>query len=196
MTTKNFEIGQVVYILAEEAQTILPGLVVEECVVKKITGNTTSWKVKVGVGDKARLFDSAKIKGELFGSLEEVKASMTERLLTYVSNLLTEAEGRVEKWYGKEIADREKNQGSVNESPTGPDDRLDPELLLKSIEGPAVPPTPKFVKQETQSRPGESQKERLRRMAIPDDEPGPNENGAVFYVDADGVRVPVRMPTP
>lgn len=197
MTTKNFEIGQVVYILAEQAQTILPGLVVEECVVKKITGNSTSWKVKVGLGDRAKLFDSAKIKGELYGSLEEVKTVMTERLLAFVNNLGSEAEQRVEKWYGKEIAEKEKNAALVPSGlrSTGVDDRIDPEALLNSLEGPSAS-TPKFVAEKPVTNPsGEGLKERLKRMALPEDEGTPDlsADGATFYVDVNGSRIPVRQ---
>ncbi len=194
MSTKNFEIGQVVYILSEQAQTILPGLVVEECVVKKITGNSTSWKIKVGHGDKAKLFDSAKINGELHGSLSEVQTVMTKRLQDYIINLVKEAEDRVEKWYGKEIADSQKASFEAASLSSNPEDKIDPDVLLSSIEDSA--PAPKFVaekKQEPKPQTKDGLKDHLKRMAIPDDEPV-SENGSVFYVDIDGQRMPVRMP--
>lgn len=196
MGDKNFEIGQVVYILSEQAQTILPGMVVEECVVKKLSGNSVSWKVKVGAGDKAKLFDSAKIKGEVYGSLEEVRTVMTQRLTDFVNNLTKEAEQRVEKWYGKEIAERQKVLEPLSVS-NDPDDKIDPDLLLSSIENTA--PAPKFhTTASTPPQPApvtnrELAKEKLRALATPPEEELV-QNGAVFVVDDKGNRIPVKLP--
>lgn len=195
MTDKNFEIGQVVYILSEQAQTILPGMVVEECVVKKLSGNSVSWKVKVGSGDRAKLFDSAKIKGEVYGSLDEVRNVMTHRLSEYVDKISKEAEDRVEKWYGKEIADREKQNTTGTISPPDPDDKLDPELLLNSIENNTTP-APKFTPEATRAaQPQSNLRNHLMQLASPrPGEDGPLEGeGSVFMVDAGGNRVPVRI---
>lgn len=197
MSDKNFEIGQVVYILSEQAQTILPGMVVEECVVKKLSGNSISWKVKVGAGEKAKLFDSAKIKGEVYGSLEEVRTVMTQRLTDFVNNLTKEAEQRVEKWYGKEIAERQKTLEPLSVS-NDPDDKIDPDLLLSSLENTA--PTPKFHSPapSTPSYPSQVTnkdlaKERLRALATPPEEELA-QNGAVFVLDDKGNRIPVKLP--
>jgi hypothetical protein len=194
LSEKNFEIGQVVYILSEQAQTILPGVVVEECVVKKLSGNSVSWKVKVGAGDKAKLFDSAKIKGEVYGSLDEVRVVMTERLNKFVEDLTQAAEDRVEKWYGKEIAERERNNHSFVSQSNDPDDKIDPDVLLSSIENTA--PAPKFTPEASRAPvPKSSMRDHLRNLATPPDEDLPVEGeGTVFMIDAGGNRVPVRMP--
>lgn len=198
MTSRTFEIGQVVYILSEQAQTILPGMVVEECVVKKLSGNSVSWKIKVGAGDNAKLFDSAKIKGEVYGSLEEVRVVMTERLTGFIETLTKAAEVRVEKWYGKEIADREKaNVGHVSTS-SDPDDKLDPDMLLSSIEN-NVTPAPKFsseVPRVAHQQPAsvDGMREKLRNLATPPPEEGEQvSEGTMFMIDAGGARIPVKM---
>lgn len=196
MVDKNFEIGQVVYILSEQAQTILPGMVVEECVVKKLSGNSISWKVKVGAGDKAKLFDSSKIKGEIYGTLEEVHVVMTERLTKFVENLMESATKRVENWYGKEVAEQgRKVVAQPQLSQQDLDDKIDPDILLSSIENSM--PEPKFTKEATiAAMPQTNLRSRLRDLATPDDEDQtPLEGeGTVFMVDAGGNRVPVRMP--
>lgn len=193
---KSFEIGQVVYILSEQAQTILPGLVAEELVVKKITGNSVSWKIKVGSGDKAKLFDSAKIKGEIYGSLEEVRTVMTKRLNEYIDKISTEAQQRVENWYGKEIADRQKMmQASPSAVGSGIDDRIDPELLLNAIENVPVQQTiPKF---KPETSPKTNLRERLTDMVVDKSmEPGQVEDvgeGGMFVQGPNGERIRIHM---
>lgn len=194
---KNFEIGQVVYILSEQAQTILPGIVAEEVVIKKLTGNTTSWKVKVGDGDKAKLFDSAKIKGEVYGSLDEVRQVMTKRLNEFIDKLTGEAEMRVEKWYGKEIAARQKlAETNPTISTSGTDDRIDPDILLSTLEN-NPNPGPKFTKEGLSGSPKANLRAHLERLAVPEeDDESLSRDGAVFITGPNGERIPVNMPKP
>lgn len=196
---KNFEIGQVVYILSEQAQSILPGIVAEEVVIKKLSGSMVSWKVKVGQGEKAKLFDSAKIKGEVYGSLDEVRQVMTKRLNDYIEKMCQEADQRVEKWYGKEIADRQKlAQTSPSLGISSIDDRIDPDILLSSIEN--VPPSPKFTQEAMRdSDPKSALRNHLTSLAIPppdDETPFNPGEGDMFITGPNGERIPVRMAKP
>jgi hypothetical protein len=193
--TKNFEIGQVVYILSEQAQTILPGIVAEEVVIKKLSGNSTSWKVKVGHGDRAKLFDSSKIRGEVYGSLDEVREIMSQRLNEYVNKITIEAQERVEKWYGKEIADREKQmfQNTTLSSPAAIDDRIDPDILLSTLEN--APSAPKFTP-EAKIDPRASLRQNLTALAIPDEEEESSGEGNMFITGPNGEKIPVRMQKP
>lgn len=180
---KNFEIGQVVYILSEQAQTILPGIVAEEIVVKKLTGNNISWKIKVGAGDKARLFDSSKIKGEIYGSLEEVRQVMTSRLSEYIDKISKEAENRVVKWYGKEIAEKQKMLETNKMTSTTSDDKIDPNVLLTTIEN-----VPEVVYTKNDLR------NKIRDYVIPREEE--EENGATFIQGPNGEKIPVSISRP
>lgn len=197
--TKNFEIGQVIYILSEQTQHILPGIVAEEVVVKKLTGNNTSWKIKVGQGDRSKLFDSAKIRGEVYGSLEEIRDVMTNRLTEYVNKLTSEASERVEKWYGKEISDRQK---AMLQAATGAnqqstfDDRIDPELLLNSLENTPVSTTPKFTN-DPKLDPRATLRDNLRNMALDPilDEPQDSE-GQMFIQGPNGEKIAVKINKP
>jgi hypothetical protein len=195
--TKNFEIGQVVYILSEQAQTILPGIVAEEVVIKKLSGNSTSWKVKVGHGDRAKLFDSSKIRGEVYGSLDEVREIMSQRLNEYVNKITVEAQERVEKWYGKEIADREKQmfQNTALNSPAAIDDRIDPDILLSSLENVPTSNSPKFTP-EAKIDPRASLRQNLTALAIPDEEEEVSGEGTMFITGPNGEKIPVRMQKP
>lgn len=202
---KNFEIGQVVYILSEQSQSILPGIVAEEVVVKKLSGNSVSWKIKVGHAEKAKLYDSSKIKGEVYGSLEEVREVMTKRLNEFIFKISQDAQDRVEKWYGKEIADQAKHQQEileqtrinsvVGETPSsGFDDRIDPDALLNAIEN--RPQAQKFIPEPSPPLPASKAelRQRLKEMATADDE-GSGE-GEMFVSLPSGERMQVRMQKP
>ncbi len=117
-------IGQIVYILSDKAQSVVPAIVVEEVIVKKLQGNQISWKVSIGPKDNNRIVDSSRINGELFHSLDEVRNVLMERFTDFVSNLCTETEKRTDTWYGKRPELKINNQ----------EENLDPENLLSSIE--------------------------------------------------------------
>lgn len=207
---KNFEIGQVVYILSEQSQSILPGIIAEEVVVKTISGNSVSWKIKVGNGDKAKLFDSLKIKGEVYGSLEEVRGIMTKRLNDFIDKISQEANDRVEKWYGKEVAERARQQQDPGEQDkanssgddSSGDDRIDPDALLNAIENKiSLHQSSRFgTDPQAGARPRATSraelKQRLTALAVPEEENGQGGEGDMFVSLPSGELVPVRMQKP
>jgi hypothetical protein len=130
----SLSIGQVIYILSHKAQTVVPAVVIEEIIVKKINGNQTSWKVSIGPKDKNRVVDSTKIDGEIFTSLDEVRNILMERWQQYVNNLTIETERRVENWYGRQAS---SGMVSFDNSGQGSNGKIDPESLINSIEGPS-----------------------------------------------------------
>lgn len=123
----NFQIGQIIYLLSEEAEAIVPAIVVEEQVVKKLDGNSISWKVAVGPSNKRKEIDSTSLKGELHTSLEDIREVMTLRLTAFVNNLIDQAKKRTETWYGQHIMEKAKNDGSGG--------KIDPAALMNSIDG-------------------------------------------------------------
>lgn len=123
----NFQIGQIIYLLSEEAEAIVPAIVVEEQVVKKLDGNSISWKVAVGPSNKRKEIDSNNLKGELHTSLEDIREVMTLRLTTFVNNLIDQAKKRTETWYGQHILEKAKDDGSGG--------KIDPAALMNSIDG-------------------------------------------------------------
>ena len=195
---RNYEIGQVVYVLAEQTQTILPGIVVEEVIVKKLSGNSVSWKIKVGQGDRAKLYDSAKINGEVYGSLDEVREQTLKQLSSFVAKMCSEAEERVEKWYGKDIADKQRQlQGVLG--PEIAEDKIDPDAMLSSI-GETKQETPGNAKPKSMllSQPPQepsSLRQKLESMVIDKsdmmDNPG---EGEMFINGPNGERIPVKVP--
>ena len=127
---ESLSIGQVIFVLSENAQKIVPVVVVEEVTVKKLDGNVTTWKVSVGPQGKAKIVDSSRLNGEIYVSLDEVREVMKKRLSTFLDQLITDASERTEKWYGKQLL------GQIA-TVTIPSDesKVDPGSLLDSIEG-------------------------------------------------------------
>lgn len=126
---QSFSIGQVVYVLSDKAEAIVPAIVVEEMVVKKLDGSSVSWKVAVGPPEKKKIVASHELSGDVYTSLDEIKEVMTKRLSKFVNELIYNASKRTEAWYGKQVS---KGNGSLTE--TSPE-KIDPASLIDSIEG-------------------------------------------------------------
>lgn len=101
---KNLQIGQIIYILSNVKQKIVPAIVVEEIIVKKIDGNQISWKIGVGPPGKEKIIDSNRIDGNIYASLEEIRDVLTKRLTSFLDDLINEAERRAESWYHHHIS--------------------------------------------------------------------------------------------
>lgn len=187
--TKNFEIGQVVYVLAQQSETILPGIVVEEIVVKKISGNSVSWKIKVGANEKAKLYDSSKINGVVYGSLEEVKMATLKQFTEFVEKMCVDAEERVEKWYGKEIAEKQK-QLAQSLGYSLPEDKIDPDTMLSSVEEPGT-------REKIQKSDSSDMRKKLEKMVIdesPENGTSSVADGEMFTIGPNGERIKVNLP--
>lgn len=125
---QNYEIGQIVYVLSDKAEAIVPAIVVEELVHKKLDGNSISWKVAVGPPEKKKIVASDELSGEIYTTLEELQSAMIKRLTSFVDNLVDGARHRTEKWYGKIT----KPIPEVSEKSGG---KIDPADLLDTIDG-------------------------------------------------------------
>lgn len=148
----NFQIGQIIYLLSEEAEAIVPAIVVEEQTVRKLDGHQVSWKVAVGPPNKRKEVDSNNLKGELHTSLDDIRTIMTQRLNDFVNGLLDGAKKRTEAWYGQHIVEQAKEDGSGG--------KIDPAALMNSIDGSddMFLPKGKVTNQQTQSATPESYK--------------------------------------
>jgi len=126
---QNYQIGQIVYVLSDKAEAIVPAIVVEELVHKKLDGNSVSWKVAVGPPEKKKIVASDELSGEIYTSLEEIQDVMVKRLTVFVDNLVGGAQKRTEKWYGKitKPVPVKANKQS--------DGKIDPADLIDTIDG-------------------------------------------------------------
>jgi len=126
---RTFEIGQIVYVLSDKAEAIVPAIVVEELVHKKLDGNSISWKVAVGPPSKKKIVASDDLSGEIYTSLDEIQKVMLKRLSSFVTDLVGKAHKRTESWYGKQVS---KPKTEKTEVPGG---KIDPAMLLDTIDG-------------------------------------------------------------
>lgn len=205
---QSFNIGQIVYVLSDKAEAIVPAIVVEEMVIKKLDGSSVSWKVAVGPPEKKKIVASHELSGDVYTSLEEIKTVMVERLSKFVNDLVENARQRTELWYGKQA-----------EAPHGHMDvngKIDPASLIDSIEGRES--TNQIVKVSNQEQNGEQQsfkvkapinhgplklgnqngsskselREKLRDLASPIEEEDSSDYSGEFIMSSDGRRIPVK----
>lgn len=129
-TVQAFDIGQVVYILSNKSQKIVPGMVVEEVVVRKLDGNQVTWKIAIGPRGKERIIEHTKLDGEIHVSLSDIEAIMRRRLETFLSNLLNEAQEQSYQWYGKPQDLNTKDK--VDQTAAASNLMVDPESLIEA----------------------------------------------------------------
>lgn len=120
----SLEIGQIIYVLSNKAQKIIPAIVVEEITVKTIEGNQSSWKVSVGPQGKEKTIDSKRLDGELYGSIEEVQGVLKDRLNTFIDQIVSDAQKKVSAWYGT------KTNALASTRNEDPNEKVDPESLV------------------------------------------------------------------
>lgn len=98
----SYEMGQIVYILSETSESIVPGIIIEEIMVKTLQGNSVSWKIRIGPEEKNQIVDSSQIKQKIYGSLEEISKVMKVKLDFYLQNLIKTANNKAVSWYGED----------------------------------------------------------------------------------------------
>ena len=118
----NLQIGQIIYVLSNKAQKIIPAIVVEEMIVKTLNGNQVSWKVSVGPTGKEKIIDSKRLDGELYATLDEVQNVLKERLEQFINSIVADAEKRARVWYSSKT----KLIETVNE-----EEKIDPNSLIE-----------------------------------------------------------------
>jgi len=106
------KIGQVVYIISKKNQTIVPAIIHEENVCKRIDGEQITYKVLIGEPNKAKLIDLSKIDTDVFSSVDEVR----DHLLTNFTKILDEACSNAttmsQKWYGHLLGQNQTQQSN------------------------------------------------------------------------------------
>jgi hypothetical protein len=122
MTTPTLQMGHTIYIVSNKDQKIIPAIVQEETLHRTMQGETMAYKIAVGPKTALKVFDLAKIDGEVFGSLEEVRQTLSQRLIDFVNKTCETAAERARQWYG---------DGEGTESYAGePDTKINPSAFL------------------------------------------------------------------
>lgn len=166
MKNKALNVGQVVFVLSNKAQAVLPALVIQEHRTKHLKGEEVTWTIQYGPPGKQKTVESHRIDGELYSTLDEVQKVMNSRFEEFVADLVGKAAQLEQKWYPR----------SQVAAQTANSDRLDPEAMMLEVadEQPQVrtSPTPmrENFSQFSQSRSAEEERERLKRMMVEDEE--------------------------
>ena len=182
----NLKIGQIIYVLSNKAQKVIPAIVVEEMIVKKLEGNEVSWKVSVGPTGKEKIIDSKRLDGELYESLDEIQIILKNRLEEFINQLIKEAETRANSWYGAKTKIAETNQ---YEGKIDPDSLIDEETTTVNPASILNPSPAEQKKKNTGINKAQAAKEaRNKLIAAMSDEQKTNTPGDI--IDQEEIRLP------
>lgn len=120
----SFAIGQVIYVLSDKTQTVLPGIVQEEIHHRSIDGEKVSYRVAIGPPNKQRVVDLATVDGEVYGDLNEVRNVLISRLTAFVDDLCNTTDERVSEWY---------HSTAKAPTTTASNGKLDPAALMNEV---------------------------------------------------------------
>jgi hypothetical protein len=92
-----YKVGQIIYVLTSKETKIYPVQVVEEIIKRSITGESVSYIVKAGKGNK--FVPISDIQGELFEDVESLREVLTKRIINTVNNIVNESIEKASEWY-------------------------------------------------------------------------------------------------
>lgn len=131
LKNKNFHIGQIVYILSNKGQIILPAMIIEESIIQTLDGKKVSWKFALGQeGVDQKTYDSNEIDGDVYSSLDEIKEALTIKLSKFIEQLVDKANKYEKSWYGSQIK-KAKEVGLYKQEKKS---KIDPESLIEQFE--------------------------------------------------------------
>lgn len=112
-----YEIGQILYVLMNRETKICPVQVVEEIIKRSLTGEVTSYIVKVG--KKNELSTLSEIDGEVFSSIDLLKETLHDKITKSVNTVIENAKTRADEWYvndSQQVVDAEKEQSKQQDA--------------------------------------------------------------------------------
>jgi predicted transcriptional regulator with HTH domain len=192
MAGQQFNMGQIIYILSNKTQSVVPA-VIDEQVVRKVRRSdgiheVISYKLSIGPKERQQSVDLSKIDGEVFSSLEAVKATLLERLTGFIDELVRTTQKNVMNWYGID-SENQFNQEFDNGT------KLDPAQILETMNSGLT-----IQKQQSQPsiNPHMSIRDNIRTM-VEDPEDGmqglgiPGNQGPQTVILEDGTKVQVNL---
>jgi hypothetical protein len=131
---QTYNMGQIIYILSNKSQAVVPAIVDEQVVrkIRKADGihEVVSYKLCIGPKDRQQVVDLAKIDGEVFDSLESIRDVLVERLTGFVDDLVKTTQKNVLNWYG--IATDNQLVETIRGDQT-PEGKFDPAQLVHAV---------------------------------------------------------------
>lgn len=195
-----FNMGQIIYILSNKTQSVVPAIVDEQVVrkIRKADGihEVVSYKLCIGPRDRQQVVDLARIDGEVFDSLDSIRVTLVERLTGFVDELVKNTQKNVVNWYGitpdSQLIDT-FNQETANES------KFDPAQLVHAANnGLSLQGTQQRAPQQQVLNTHLSMRENIRAMVEPQDDGMqglglPGNTGAQTVILEDGTAVKVNL---
>lgn len=181
---QHFNIGQIIYILSNQSQTVVPAVISEEDIrkVRTLEGvqEVVNYKLSVGPKGRQKNVNLNSVDGEIYISLENLRTTLTEKLTLFVDELVKNTENKVRDWYNINPS-TDKNQ--IMDSPELTNEngqRFDPEQIIHAVEtntelnrtnSSQANPHPLQIINNSQKKQVGSLKETVREMVTdPDDE--------------------------
>jgi hypothetical protein len=173
----SYELGQIIYVLSNKTQSVVPAVIEEEFVHKKLNGNVINYKVSIGPPGRKKIVDLEKIDGEVFVSLDDIRNTLTERLTGFVNDLVNSTEERAKAWYGGQ-----------NSAPTADvkmsGDKIDPQTFLEQAATPTAQPKP--LPAPRSADPRQAMRDQLRTLVAGPEENLPENVEEAEFVDGNG----------
>ena len=122
-----FQIGQLIYVVSNKTQTVLPGLIQEENRSISLNGEVVSYNVLIGPqgSPKSRILDLSKVDGEVYGSLDQVKESLMQKFSEMLDEICYRADQNATAWYS--------NVNQQMQMPQDPNAKIDPAAIMNDI---------------------------------------------------------------
>ncbi len=109
-------------------------MIVERMLVERLSGNAVSWKLAMGKKGNPqkpqKIEDSRNIDGEIYASLDEIKAVLQAKLAKFIDDITASAKRRTLAWYGDDLQKVGKKQKAKLEA----NGKIDPDELLEDLE--------------------------------------------------------------
>lgn len=138
--SNSFRIGEIVYVLSNKTQAIVPALVVEETTINTLKGKKVSWKVAIGPqGPKQKVIESSQLNGDMFPSLKAVEEFLKSRLTKFIDKVVGDAKKNEDSWYGHLKKDEAPSKSTPPPVPPEADEGIDPESLIGDFVNDSAP---------------------------------------------------------
>lgn len=194
-----YNIGQIIYILSNKSQSVVPAIVAEEDFrkIRKLDGvhEVMNYKLCIGPKDRQRIVELSRIDGEVFESLEEIRTTLVNRLTEFVDGVIKTTQTNISNWYGV-TSENQVLDGTNSNMNNG--EKFDPEQLINSVNGntPLQNQTKLQHPLLNQSQVGIGSQGNLReniRAMVSDEAESFEGSGLQMVILPDGTKVPVKI---
>ena len=109
---KTYRVGQILFVPDTETNTIIPFQIVEEIVRRTLEGDSTSYRIKLGIDDEVMMLSA--VTGDIYESLDTARQMLLANATKWVNHVIIKAEQVAAERYGGYI--KNENQPSIESS--------------------------------------------------------------------------------